>query len=124
VGGASRGGGRAGGGDREDAGARALASLADERPDHDPERALARHEIRRRIETALVHLAPRERLVFELRHDFGLRTRAIAERLETTDETVRNCLFRAHQELRGALGDLWPLGRRVVGRVGPAQAES
>ncbi len=31
---------------------------------------------------------------------------AVAEILGTTEETVRNCLYRAHQRLRVALGDL------------------
>jgi RNA polymerase sigma-70 factor, ECF subfamily len=78
----------------------------DERPDHDPERALARREIRRRIETALAGLAPRERLVFEMRHYEGMRLRQIGEAIGTTEETVKNCLFRAHQHLRLSLGDL------------------
>jgi RNA polymerase sigma-70 factor (ECF subfamily) len=78
----------------------------DERPEHDPERALARREIRRRIESALLELAPRERLVFEMRHYDGMRLRQIGEALGTTEETVKNCLFRAHQHLRKALGDL------------------
>ena len=78
----------------------------DERPEHDPERALARRAIRRRIEAALAGLAPRERLVFEMRHDEGMRLRTIAEALDTTEETVKNCLYRAHQHLRKALADL------------------
>jgi RNA polymerase sigma-70 factor (ECF subfamily) len=78
----------------------------DERPEHDPERALERREIRRRIASALASLAPRERLVFEMRHYEGLRLRQIGEAIGTTEETVKNCLFRAHQHLREALGDL------------------
>ena len=82
-----------------------LVDHADEAPDADPERALARTQIRRRIESALRNLAPRERLVFELRHYDGLRLREIGEQIGTTEETVKNCLFRAHQHLRQALGE-------------------
>jgi RNA polymerase sigma-70 factor (ECF subfamily) len=78
----------------------------DERPEHDPERELARREIRRRIESALGELAPRERLVFEMRHYEGMRLRQIGEAIGTTEDTVKNCLFRAHQHLRASLGDL------------------
>src|SRR5262245_2397632 len=71
-----------------------------ERPGHDPERALVRAEIRRRLEDALGDLAPRERLVFEMRHYEGLRLRQIGEMIGTTEDTVKNCLFRAHVHLR------------------------
>jgi RNA polymerase sigma-70 factor (ECF subfamily) len=89
----------------------------DDHPDHDPERALARREIRRRIAAALAALAARERMVFVLRHDQGLRLRAIAELLGTTEDTVKNSLFRAHRHLREALGDL---GDMTPGYVRPA----
>jgi RNA polymerase sigma-70 factor (ECF subfamily) len=79
---------------------------ADEHPDRDPERVLQRREIRRRIATALAGLGARERVVFELRHYEGMRLRSIADLLGTTEETVKNCLFRAHQHMRSALGDL------------------
>ena len=83
-----------------------IPDLADDRPDHDPERALQGKRIGVRISDALGRLAPRERLVFGLRHTQGLRLRAIAEILETSDETARNCLYRAHRELRVMLADL------------------
>ena len=78
----------------------------DPHPDRDPERALQRREIRRRIAGALAGLGARERMVFELRHYEGMRLRPIADLLGTTEDTVKNCLFRAHQHLRMALGDL------------------
>jgi RNA polymerase sigma-70 factor (ECF subfamily) len=62
--------------------------------------------MRRRIDAALLDLAPRERLVFEMRHYDGMRLRQIGEVIGTTEETVKNCLFRAHQQLRGALSDI------------------
>ncbi|MBI4168345.1 MAG: sigma-70 family RNA polymerase sigma factor [Acidobacteria bacterium] len=102
-------------GPRGESEARPLEALvADERPDGDPERVLARTEIRRRVEAALAGLPPRERLVFELRHEEGLRAGAIAEVLETSEETVRNCLYRAHRHLRSALGDMRTGARRAA----------
>jgi RNA polymerase sigma-70 factor (ECF subfamily) len=100
-----------------------LVDSVDERPDHDPERALARQEIRRRIESALGGLAPRERLVFEMRHYEGMRLRQIGEVIGTTEETVKNCLFRAHQHLRGALRDLGDLGPPRIRPAGAARIE-
>lgn len=83
-----------------------LETVADERPGLDPERALAATEIGRRIEAALERLTPRERVVFELRHYEGLRLRMIGEICGTSEETAKNCLFRATQKLRLALADL------------------
>jgi RNA polymerase sigma-70 factor (ECF subfamily) len=57
------------------------------------------------LETVLQDLTPRERLVFEMRHYQGMRLRAIGESLGTTEEAAKNCLFRATQKMRGALGD-------------------
>ena len=81
-------------------------TVADERPELDPERALKGREIRRRIASALERLNPRERMVFELKHYQGLKLRAIGELCGTTEETAKNCLFRATQKLRVALADL------------------
>ena len=53
----------------------------------------------------LAELTPRERMVFELRHYQGLRLRRIGEILGTTEEAAKNCLFRATQKMRAALGD-------------------
>jgi RNA polymerase sigma-70 factor (ECF subfamily) len=92
---------------------RGIDARPDERPDHDPERAVARIEIRRRIEDALGDLAPRERMVFEMRHYEGLRLRQIGDLIGTTEDTVKNCLFRAHRHLREALADLGGVGRRL-----------
>jgi RNA polymerase sigma-70 factor (ECF subfamily) len=90
--------------------------LADGRPESDPERVVAGLEMRLRIDGALARLPPRERLVFELRHEEGLRMSAIAEIVETSEETVRNCLYRAHRHLRSALRDLGGERRRPAAR--------
>ncbi len=81
-------------------------SVADDGMIPNPERALRSREISGRIAAALDRLAPRERMVFELRHYQGLRLRAIGELCGTTEETAKNCLFRATQKLRVALQDL------------------
>ncbi len=81
-------------------------TVPDKRPMLNPERALRAGEIGRRIEMALRRLTPRERMIFELRHYQGLRLRAIGELCGTSEETAKNCLFRATRKLRIALSDL------------------
>jgi RNA polymerase sigma-70 factor (ECF subfamily) len=72
----------------------------------DPERRLMGLEIGRQISTALGRLTPRERMVFEMKHYQGLKLRAIGEVLGTTEETVKNSLFRATRKLRAQLEEL------------------
>ena len=50
-------------------------------------------------------LTARERMVFELRHYEGHRLKRIGEILGTSEEAAKNCLFRATQKMRAALGD-------------------
>jgi len=83
-----------------------LQTVPEERPALDPERATHSKEINRRIQMALERLNPRERMVFELKHYQGLRLRAIGEICKTSEQTAKNCLFRATQKLRLELGDL------------------
>ena len=71
----------------------------------DPQRQLLSRQLRARIEKVLGELTPRERTVFELRHYQGLRLRTIGELLGTSEEAAKNCLFRATQKMRAALGD-------------------
>ncbi len=78
-------------------------SVEDSRTEADPERDLLRRELGRKIEAALATLGARERMVFELKHYQGLRLRAIGEMLSTSEETAKNCLYRATQKLRAAL---------------------
>src|SRR4029077_17123260 len=70
------------------------------RPTLDPERRLFGKEIQARIATAMERLSPRERVVFEMKHYQGLKLRAIGDALGTTEETVKNSLFRATRKLR------------------------
>jgi RNA polymerase sigma-70 factor (ECF subfamily) len=76
------------------------------RPGLDPERRLMGNEIRTRIAKAMERLSPRERVVFEMKHYQGLKLRAIGDVLGTTEETVKNSLFRATRKLRQELGEL------------------
>ena len=80
-------------------------SLPEDRVDGDPQRHLFSGQVRTRIKDVLGELTPRERMVFELRHYQGLRLRRIGEVLGTTEEAAKNCLFRATQKMRAALGD-------------------
>ena len=76
------------------------------RPTLDPERTLFGLEIKARIAAAMQRLSPRERIVFEMKHYQGLKLRAIGDALGTTEETVKNSLFRATRKLRHELGEL------------------
>jgi RNA polymerase sigma-70 factor (ECF subfamily) len=76
------------------------------RPTLDPERTMFGLEIKARIAVAMERLSPRERIVFEMKHYQGLKLRAIGDALGTTEETVKNSLFRATRKLRNELGEL------------------
>ena len=82
-----------------------MDSFEEEGSHSDPERTLWNRQLGNRIDAALGDLTPRERTVFELRHYQGLRLRTIGEMLGTSEEAVKNCLFRATQKMRSALGD-------------------
>ena len=75
-------------------------------PSSDPERQMLGHEIASKIAAAMTRLSPRERVVFEMKHYQGLKLRAIGDALGTSEETVKNSLFRATRKLRGQLGEL------------------
>ena len=83
-----------------------LEQFADVRSGANPERDLMRRELGRKIGTALSALTPRERMVFELKHYHGLKLRTVGEMLNTTEETAKNKLFRATQNLRAALAEM------------------
>ena len=92
---------------RQDEGSRDFFEFQRElRPGLDPERRLMANEIRTRIAKAMERLSPRERVVFEMKHYQGLKLRAIGDALGTTEETVKNSLFRATRKLRLELGEL------------------
>jgi RNA polymerase sigma-70 factor (ECF subfamily) len=79
--------------------------VPEERAESDPQRNLYSGQVRKRVKEVLGRLTPRERMVFELRHYQGLRLKRIGEILGTTEEAAKNCLFRATQKMRAALGD-------------------
>jgi RNA polymerase sigma-70 factor, ECF subfamily len=68
-----------------------------------PERTVLGDELGRHIQQAIERLSPRERVVFELKHYQGLKLRVIGEMLGTSEETVKNSLFRATRKLRASL---------------------
>jgi RNA polymerase sigma-70 factor, ECF subfamily len=68
-----------------------------------PERHLLGQELGQHIQTALRGLSPRERMVFEMKHYQGMKLRAIGDMLGTSEETVKNSLFRATRKLRVSL---------------------
>ena len=76
------------------------------RPTLDPERSLLGRELGAHIATAMEQLSPRERVVFEMKHYQGLKLRDIGDALGTTEETVKNSLFRATRKLRNQLSEL------------------
>jgi RNA polymerase sigma-70 factor (ECF subfamily) len=80
--------------------------VPESRADVDPQRQLMSSEVNTRVQEVLDRLTPRERVVFEMRHFQGMRLRAIGEALGVTEEAAKNCLFRATQKMRAALGDL------------------
>ena len=79
--------------------------VVEERANVDPQRQFMSAQLSDRIQEVLQQLTPRERLVFEMRHYQGMRLRAIGESLGVTEEAAKNCLFRATQKMRSALGD-------------------
>ena len=82
-----------------------MDTFQESRADGDPQRSLFSGELRQGINKALSELTARERMVFELRHYQGMKLRDIGEALGTTEEAAKNCLFRATQKMRVALGD-------------------
>ena len=82
-----------------------MDTIEEDRADGNPQRRLLSRELRNKIHAVLTGLTPRERMVFEMRHYQGMRLRAIGESLGTSEEAAKNCLFRATQKMRSALGD-------------------
>jgi RNA polymerase sigma-70 factor, ECF subfamily len=82
-----------------------MDTVEENRAEGNPQRRLLSQQLQARITHVLADMTPRERMVFELRHYQGLRLRAIGDVLGTTEEAAKNCLFRATQKMRVALGD-------------------
>jgi RNA polymerase sigma-70 factor, ECF subfamily len=90
----------------EEGGADFFERQREHRATLDPERHLLGQEIKAKLAAAMERLSPRERMVFEMRHYQGLKLRAIGDALGTSEETVKNSLFRATRKLRSELGVL------------------
>ncbi len=82
-----------------------IDQIEEHRANADPQRRLLSKQLGEKIKSALESLTPREKMVFELRHFQGMRLRGIGEVLGTTEEAAKNCLFRATQKMRAALGE-------------------
>ena len=82
-----------------------MDTVQEARAHGDPQRELFSRQLNGRVRDVLAGLTPRERVVFEMRHYDGMRLKAIGEVLGTTEEAAKNCLFRATQKMRAALGD-------------------
>jgi RNA polymerase sigma-70 factor (ECF subfamily) len=83
-----------------------LDRASDQRASASPERAALNGELRKQILWALNTLSVSERLAFELRHYEGLKLQTVATILSTTENTVRNRLFRATHKLRLRLAEM------------------
>jgi RNA polymerase sigma-70 factor (ECF subfamily) len=85
-----------------------LDRVPDNRPLASPERTFINDELRLRIGAALNRLSPRERMIFELRHYHGVRLQTVAVILDTTENTIKNTLFRAKHKLQTDLAEVYP----------------
>ena len=79
---------------------------SDQRAGASSERAALNGELRKQILWALNKLSVQERLVFELRHYEGLKLQTVASILSTTENAVKNTLFRATHKLRLRLAEM------------------
>jgi RNA polymerase sigma-70 factor, ECF subfamily len=70
---------------------------------NNPEQSFRATQLRERINRALNTLSQKERLVFEVKHYQGLRLRQIGEMIGSTENTTKDCLYRATRELRALL---------------------
>jgi RNA polymerase sigma-70 factor (ECF subfamily) len=68
-----------------------------------PEQSFRATQLRERINQALSTLSQKERLVFELKHYEGLRLKQIGEMIGSTENTTKDCLYRATRKLRASL---------------------
>ncbi len=71
-----------------------------------PDRMLGNREASERITRAMRTLSDRERVVFTLRHHEGMRLKAIGEACSISEDSAKQCLFRATRKLRKELHDV------------------
>jgi RNA polymerase sigma-70 factor (ECF subfamily) len=72
-------------------------------PWDNPENRHLREEILTKIEQALQNIPARQRTVFVMKHDQGMKLKEIARDLGISEGTVKAYLFRAVENLRNAL---------------------
>jgi len=78
--------------------------------DPSPEEAEVRRQTLERIRRSLRLLAPRQRIVFDMRYDRHMDVKDIAGCLGLSESSVKTQLFRSVEKLRRTLG---PQGRRT-----------
>ncbi len=88
------------------AGLSPLDVAADAAPTGSPYRMARSAEKRERLDRALDRLSDRERAVFTLRHHAGMRLREIGEINAMSEDSAKQCLFRATRKLRKELDDV------------------
>lgn len=86
--------------------------MAPANPVDNPENLQLRAEIREQIEQALDKLPARQRTVFVMKHDQGMKLKEIARTLEIGEGTVKAYLFRAIKRLRQTLQPYYTMGDR------------
>ena len=69
-------------------------------PWDNPENLQLRQEILKQLEAALEQLPARQRTVFVMKHDHGMKLKEIARTLQIGEGTVKAYLFRAIEKLR------------------------
>jgi RNA polymerase sigma-70 factor (ECF subfamily) len=80
---------------RAELGQEVLAAVPAAAPGTDPQQEHAGRELRRRIDSFLSGLSPKQRMIFLLKHDQQLSIREIAAQLQCTEGSVKTHLFRA-----------------------------
>jgi RNA polymerase sigma-70 factor (ECF subfamily) len=83
-----------------------LDRASEQRAGASPERDALNEELKKQILSALNKLSAKERIVFELRHYEGLKLQTVAAILSTSENTVKNTLFRATHKLRLRLAEM------------------
>jgi RNA polymerase sigma-70 factor (ECF subfamily) len=79
-------------------------------PNDDPEHRQLREEILAQIQQELEKLPERQRTVFVMKHDQGMKIREIAKALGIAEGSVKAYLFRAIENLRSKLKPYYNIG--------------
>ena len=81
-------------------------------PHDDPEHRQLREEILSQIQQALEKLPERQRTVFVMKHDQGMKIREIAKTLGIAEGSVKAYLFRAIENLRSKLEPYYNISKQ------------